>query len=154
MLFRRELVMFGPREVLLTSEEPVVKQFLNGRREGPIGMSEEKDAGQVAAELASLANDGPPAPGTGPKGSVGGGVPAQIQPSPGLPERQAANRRRARVLEMMHTLPLPAQKAIQDLLDQEDQEKQEAQAASGNHANSSDQSSAQPSPQPSPTGRG
>ena len=44
MLFRRELVMFGPREVLLTSEEPVVKQFLNGRRDGPIGMSEEKDA--------------------------------------------------------------------------------------------------------------
>jgi phospholipid/cholesterol/gamma-HCH transport system ATP-binding protein len=85
---------------------------------------------------------------------VGGGVPAQIQPSPGLPERQAANRRRARVLEMMHTLPLPAQKAIQDLLDQEDQEKQEAQAASGNHANSSDQSSAQRSAQPSPTGRG
>ncbi|MBF6376898.1 ATP-binding cassette domain-containing protein, partial [Nocardia farcinica] len=31
MLFRRQLVMFGPREVLLTSEEPVVKQFLNGR---------------------------------------------------------------------------------------------------------------------------
>ena len=54
MLFRRELVMFGPREVLLTSEEPVVKQFLNGRREGPIGMSEEKDAAQVAAELASV----------------------------------------------------------------------------------------------------
>src|SRR5690348_2641024 len=54
MLFRRELVMFGPREVLLTSEEPVVKQFLNGRKEGPIGMSEEKDAGQVAAELAAL----------------------------------------------------------------------------------------------------
>src|ERR671936_1699294 len=51
MLFRRELVMFGPREVLLTSEEPVVKQFLNGRREGPIGMSEEKDAALVAAEL-------------------------------------------------------------------------------------------------------
>ena len=54
MLFRRELVMFGPREVLLTSEEPVVKQFLNGRKEGPIGMSEEKDAGQVAAELAEV----------------------------------------------------------------------------------------------------
>ena len=44
MLFRRELVMFGPREVLLTSEEPVVKQFLNGRSEGPIGMCEEKDS--------------------------------------------------------------------------------------------------------------
>ena len=30
MLFRRQLVMFGPREVLLTSDEPVVQQFLNG----------------------------------------------------------------------------------------------------------------------------
>ena len=38
MLFRRNLVMFGPREVLLTSEEPVVQQFLQGRRVGPIGM--------------------------------------------------------------------------------------------------------------------
>ena len=43
MLFRKHLVMFGPREVLLTSDEPVVRQFLNGRRLGPIGMSEEKD---------------------------------------------------------------------------------------------------------------
>ena len=43
MLFRKQLVMFGPREVLLTSDEPVVRQFLNGRRIGPIGMSEEKD---------------------------------------------------------------------------------------------------------------
>ena len=43
MLFRKHLVMFGPREVLLTSDEPVVRQFLNGRRIGPIGMSEEKD---------------------------------------------------------------------------------------------------------------
>src|SRR5204863_9271707 len=40
LLFRRNLVMFGPREQLLTSQEPVVRQFLNGRREGPIGMSE------------------------------------------------------------------------------------------------------------------
>ncbi|MGP3709244.1 ABC transporter ATP-binding protein, partial [Gordonia paraffinivorans] len=43
MLFRKELVMFGPREQLLTSEQPVVKQFLAGDRFGPIGMSEEKD---------------------------------------------------------------------------------------------------------------
>jgi len=50
MLFRRELVMFGPREVLLTSEEPVVRQFLNGSRLGPIGMSEEKDVATMAAE--------------------------------------------------------------------------------------------------------
>ncbi|MFD1045262.1 ABC transporter ATP-binding protein, partial [Kibdelosporangium lantanae] len=50
MLYRRELVMFGPREVLLTSDEPSVRQFLNGSRFGPIGMSEEKDAATVAAE--------------------------------------------------------------------------------------------------------
>jgi phospholipid/cholesterol/gamma-HCH transport system ATP-binding protein len=116
LLFRRELVMFGPREVLLTSEEPVVKQFLNGRREGPIGMSEEKDAGQVAAELASISDDEPPAAGTGPKGAGGGGVPPQLQPSPGLPERKAAGRRQQRVLEMLHTLPAPAQQAIRESL--------------------------------------
>ncbi|HEY0637319.1 MAG TPA: ABC transporter ATP-binding protein, partial [Pseudonocardiaceae bacterium] len=50
MLFRRRLVMFGPREVLLTSEEPVVAQFLNGHRQGPIGMSEEKDRTTLDAE--------------------------------------------------------------------------------------------------------
>lgn len=52
MLFRRQLVMFGPREVLLTSDEPVVKQFLNGTMIGPIGMSEEKDEAQMAHEQA------------------------------------------------------------------------------------------------------
>ncbi|MDT4909086.1 MAG: phospholipid/cholesterol/gamma-HCH transport system ATP-binding protein [Pseudonocardiales bacterium] len=131
MLFRRELVMFGPREVLLTSEEPVVKQFLNGRREGPIGMSEEKDSAQVAAELASL--DGAPErhPGAAPKGGIGGGVPPQIQPSPGLPERKAAGRRQQRVMDMMHTLPPEAQKAIQELLDQEHQEELDAREATG-----------------------
>ena len=73
LLFRRELVMFGPREVLLTSEEPVVKQFLNGRREGPIGMSEEKDAAQVAAELQALEERGGDShDGVGPKGASGG----------------------------------------------------------------------------------
>ena len=54
MLFLRELVMFGPREVLLTSEEPVVNQFLNGRRLGPIGMSEEKDSATMAREQAHV----------------------------------------------------------------------------------------------------
>src|SRR5206468_12290057 len=38
MLFSRQLVMFGPREVLLTSDDPAVDQFLNGRPQGPIGM--------------------------------------------------------------------------------------------------------------------
>jgi phospholipid/cholesterol/gamma-HCH transport system ATP-binding protein len=122
LLFRRELVMFGPREVLLTSEEAVVKQFLNGRREGPIGMSEEKDAGQVAAELAGLADEGPPAPGTGPKGASGIGVPPQLLPSAGLPDRKAAHRRQERVMAMLHTLPPKAQEAVKRALDEEHQQ--------------------------------
>ncbi len=109
MLFRKHLVMFGPREVLLTSEEPVVKQFLNGRRLGPIGMSEEKDDAQIAEEEAHAA-----------AGHHDGGVeeiegvPPQIQPTPGMPERQAVHRRKARVREILHTLPPAAQEAIRD----------------------------------------
>src|SRR5205823_4122093 len=44
------LVMFGHRDELLSSDQPVVRQFLNGRRQGPIGMSEEKDAALLASE--------------------------------------------------------------------------------------------------------
>ncbi|MGI8882220.1 MAG: ABC transporter ATP-binding protein [Jatrophihabitans sp.] len=117
LLFLRKLVMFGPREVLLTSDEPVVKQFLNGRREGPIGMSEEKDAAQVAAELASIDVDAEPAAGTGPKGGGGPSVPPQLQPSPGLPVRQAALRRQERVRKMLHTLPEKAQAAARAALE-------------------------------------
>jgi phospholipid/cholesterol/gamma-HCH transport system ATP-binding protein len=149
MLFRRELVMFGPREVLLTSEEPVVKQFLNGRREGPIGMSEEKDAAQVAAEMAAV-EAGQGSYVAGPKGGAGAGVPPQIQPSPGLPERQAAQRRRARVLEMLHTLPLPAQKAITDLIAQEDRETAEAQRARTPQAPPAEERGDGPRPGPKP----
>jgi phospholipid/cholesterol/gamma-HCH transport system ATP-binding protein len=56
MLFRGNLVMFGPREVLLTSDNPVITQFVNGRRIGPIGMSEEKDAATLAPERAAQGN--------------------------------------------------------------------------------------------------
>jgi phospholipid/cholesterol/gamma-HCH transport system ATP-binding protein len=95
MLFRRELVMFGPREVLLTSDEPAVAQFLNGRRAGPIGMSEEKDEATMAAE-AGLDDGGTE--------DVRGVVP-QLQPTPGLPERMAVRRRKERVRRILHTLP-------------------------------------------------
>ncbi len=84
MLFRRKLVMFGPREVLLTSDEPVVRQFLNGRRIGPIGMSEEKDEATMAEEQAMVD-----------AGHHDGGVeeiegvPPQIVATPGMPERKA-----------------------------------------------------------------
>ncbi|OBK53989.1 ABC transporter ATP-binding protein [Mycobacterium sp. 1081908.1] len=112
MLFRRRLVMFGPREVLLTSDEPVVGQFLNGRRIGPIGMSEEKDESTMAEEQA-MVDAGQHAGGV----EDVEGVPPQVVATPGMPERKAVERRRARVREILHTLPPKAQKAILDDLE-------------------------------------
>jgi len=111
MLFRRKLVMFGPREVLLTSDEPVVQQFLNGRRIGPIGMSEEKDEATMAEEQAHLE-----------AGHHGGGVeelegvPPQINATPGMPFRKAVKRRQDRVRQNLHLLPKNAQQAILESL--------------------------------------
>ena len=112
MLFRKHLVMFGPREVLLTSDEPVVGQFLNGRRLGPIGMSEEKDEATMAEEQA-MVDAGHHAGGV----EEVEGVPPQVSPTPGMPERRAVERRRARVRELLHTLPQNAQKAIREDLE-------------------------------------
>jgi len=109
MLFRRKLVMFGPREVLLTSDEPVVEQFLNGRRIGPIGMSEEKDDAQMREEQA-LVDAGHHHGGT----DEATGIVPQLQPTPGLPFRKAAARRQTRVRQILHTLPPNAQAAILD----------------------------------------
>ncbi len=72
LLYHKHLAMFGPREMLLSSTEPVVAQFLNAQRVGPIGMSEEKDAAELAAE-AEL--DMPPLP----------PIPRQLEPSDGRP---------------------------------------------------------------------
>jgi phospholipid/cholesterol/gamma-HCH transport system ATP-binding protein len=102
MLFRGNLVMFGPREVLLTSENPVITQFVNGRRFGPIGMSEEKDEATLAAEKASY--------GDGANGTLA--LMPQLVPSPGMPERQAVRRHVDRVMTMLPSLPLAAQRAI------------------------------------------
>ena len=115
MLFRRNLVMFGPREVLLTSEEPVVKQFLNGRMIGPIGMSEEKDEAQMAREQA-LVDAGHHHGGAE---EIDGIIP-QMKAEPGMPARQAVFRRQARVREIIHTLPHAAQVAIRESLDSSD----------------------------------
>jgi len=106
MLFKGNLVMFGPREVLLTSDNPVITQFVNGRRVGPIGMSEEKDEATLAAEQAGRGAGG---------NGADAGLPAlvpQLDPTPGLPARQAVQRRQARVMSMLHTLPPQAQDAI------------------------------------------
>jgi len=112
MLFRKHLVMFGPREVLLTSEEPVVKQFLNGRRIGPIGMSEEKDESTMAEEQA-MVDAGQHAGGV----EDIEGVPPQVVATPGMPERKAVERRRTRVRQILHSLPAKAQEAIREDLE-------------------------------------
>ena len=74
LLYHKHLAMFGHREMLLSSEEPVVRQFLNAQRVGPIGMSEEKDADQLAAEKDM---DLPPLP----------PIALQLEPSSGIPRR-------------------------------------------------------------------
>ncbi len=74
LLFHKHLAMFGPREMLLSSEEPVVRQFLNAQRVGPIGMSEEKDADELAAEEGQETPPLPP-------------IPMQIEPSNGIKRR-------------------------------------------------------------------
>ena len=112
MLFRGNLVMFGPREVLLTSEHPVITQFVNGRRVGPIGMSEEKDEATLAAERADEAANGSGARSGAAAGQQLPELVPQLVPSPGLPERRAVGRRMARVMGMLHNLPEPARQAI------------------------------------------
>jgi phospholipid/cholesterol/gamma-HCH transport system ATP-binding protein len=114
MLFRGNLVMFGPREVLLTSEHPVITQFVNGRRVGPIGMSEEKDEATLAMERDLEAGEAANGSGSrlGGRGSMLPELVPQLVPSPGLPERRAVGRRMARVMGMLHTLPEPARQAI------------------------------------------
>ena len=62
LLYHKHLAMFGPREMLLTSDEPVVAQFLNAQTVGPIGMSEEKDADELASEAGIAMPALPPVP--------------------------------------------------------------------------------------------
>jgi phospholipid/cholesterol/gamma-HCH transport system ATP-binding protein len=106
MLFRGNLVMFGPREVLLTSDNPVITQFVNGRRIGPIGMSEEKDEATLAQEKAASLRGGEPATVESPA------LVPQLVPSPGMPERQAVQRHMDRVMTLLPSLPTTAQQAI------------------------------------------
>jgi phospholipid/cholesterol/gamma-HCH transport system ATP-binding protein len=74
LLYHRHLAMFGPREMLLSSEEPVVRQFLNAQMVGPIGMSEEKDADELASEQGQELPPLPP-------------IPMQLEPSTGVTRR-------------------------------------------------------------------
>ena len=74
LLYHKHLAMFGPREMLLSSEEPVVRQFLNAQVVGPIGMSEEKDADDLESEKDMELPPLPP-------------IPLQIEPTNGQPRR-------------------------------------------------------------------
>ena len=58
MLYRRNLVKFGPAREMFTSDIPVVRQFLSGDTEGPIGMSEEKDSVKQDGSKAEGESDG------------------------------------------------------------------------------------------------
>jgi phospholipid/cholesterol/gamma-HCH transport system ATP-binding protein len=53
MLYLRNLVKFGPAKEMFESDIPVVRQFLKGATEGPIGMSEEADRGKDGIEAVS-----------------------------------------------------------------------------------------------------
>jgi phospholipid/cholesterol/gamma-HCH transport system ATP-binding protein len=94
LLYRRHLAMFGPREMLLSSQEPVVRQFLNARRQGPIGMAEEKDAAELEAEKQE-GEEIPPLP----------PIPPQISPSSG--ERRRTQRPAGQWLKENGVTPPP-----------------------------------------------
>ena len=93
LLYRRHLAMFGPREMLLSSQEPVVRQFLNAQRQGPIGMAEEKDAAELEAEKDQ--GELPPLP----------PIPPQIEPSNG--ERRKSQREAGQWLRENNVKPPP-----------------------------------------------
>jgi phospholipid/cholesterol/gamma-HCH transport system ATP-binding protein len=98
VMYRRRLVGFGPRELMLTSEDPVIWQFLNGRRDGPIGMFEELDAPEWDASAGRHLLDEPV-------------IEPQLLPSDGRP-RPAEERRLARVAAALPELSPRASTAI------------------------------------------
>src|SRR3546814_12971003 len=59
MLYRRELVMFGPREEFLLTDHPVASQFMSGDPMGPIGMSEEPAQARNAPAGSAASVPGP-----------------------------------------------------------------------------------------------
>jgi ABC transport permease subunit len=100
MLYRRQLVMYGPREQFLLTDHPVVSQFMAGDPVGPIGMSEEVDHSSTAPLLDDYGYpvDGP----SGAPTMVRAGaraievLPRQLLPASGRP-RPATERHARRV---------------------------------------------------------
>ncbi len=74
LLCRGELVMFGHREKLLSSQDPAVRQFLNARMDGPIGMAEESDVADTGEQEGAPPEKLPP-------------IEPQLMPSDGAPRQ-------------------------------------------------------------------
>ena len=84
---------------------------LNGRRIGPIGMSEEKDEATRSRGRGHGARSGRR------RRRRDRGCAAATAGDPGYAGAQAVGRRQARVREILHTLPAKAQEAILDDLE-------------------------------------
>jgi phospholipid/cholesterol/gamma-HCH transport system ATP-binding protein len=50
VLFRSNLVKFSSKQDMVSTENPIIQQFLSGRPEGPIGMDEMADSGGDASQ--------------------------------------------------------------------------------------------------------
>ncbi|MHB1891323.1 MAG: hypothetical protein ACYCUF_10635, partial [Acidimicrobiales bacterium] len=48
-LFRSRLVAFGKKDDMRPHNDPIVRQFLSGERNGPLGMDEMADAASAAS---------------------------------------------------------------------------------------------------------
>ena len=101
MLYRRELVIFGPRELVLAVDDPVVTQFLSGTRDGPISMSEEADhviSEPVAAGTSeALLETATPVLGRRRAATLADRLPVQLRSSESLGERDGETRHRERI---------------------------------------------------------
>ena len=68
LLFRSRLVAFGSKESMTSSSDPIVRQFLAGQAEGPIGMDEMAESGDGPGSGRAVVGVGAAA---GPPGSNG-----------------------------------------------------------------------------------
>src|SRR6266567_587722 len=105
MLYLRNLVKFDSKENMFNSDIPVVRQFLAGATEGPIGMSEEADqgrqggqaprstSGMTAAEVEEIEREA----GAPPDGELNGGRTGTAGAAAGA----RSSRRRSRTLKVV-----------------------------------------------------
>jgi hypothetical protein len=80
-------------------------------------MSEEKDSAQMEAEMEELKKQG------GSAEAEESFIDPQINPTEGIGERKAVERRKDRVMQILHTLPEKAQTAILESLTEEDMQR-------------------------------